>query len=58
MKCHRHQYVKFISSEANFWSSESTVKLAWTLPSRDKNQRSQFLEQREHSQACLDSAES
>lgn len=37
MKCRRHQYVKFILSEANFWSSESTVKLAWTLPSRDKN---------------------
>ena len=24
----------------NFWSSESRVKLAWTMPSRDKNQRS------------------
>ena len=37
MKCRRHQYVKFILSEANFWSSESIVKLVLTLPSRDKN---------------------
>ena len=48
-----------------FWSSESRVKLAWSMPSRDRIGRSQlrienrdFLEQQEQSDACISYAES